>query len=149
VRQFRRRELRASCLQELSNPDVLASQDESPHEHFARIERMEAVRALVESLPARYREVVMLHELEDLSLQETAERLRCSVPAVKSRLFRGRSMLLARCSEITERAPQKDNQTTADSTFDLSSQKPNKSSPHSLCLTGQRSKESSRWHIKV
>jgi len=94
VRQFQRRE-RASRFQELSGPDVLASPDESPYECFARTQRSEAVRAVVTSLPPRYREVVMLRELEELSMLEIAERLRCTVPAVKSRLFRGRSMLLA------------------------------------------------------
>ena len=103
VRQFQRRELGASRFQELSNPDVLASRDESPYEHFARIQRTEAVRAVVESLPAKYREVVMLRELEELSLHEIAERLRCTIPAVKSRLFRGRSMLLAGVQKITGR----------------------------------------------
>jgi RNA polymerase sigma-70 factor, ECF subfamily len=94
VRQFQRRE-RASRLQKLSNPDVLVSRDESPHESFTRIQRTKAVRAIVSSLPPKYRDVVMLRELEELSLQEIAERLRCSVPAVKSRLFRGRSMIIA------------------------------------------------------
>jgi DNA-directed RNA polymerase specialized sigma24 family protein len=47
VRQFQRRELRASGFQELPNPDVLASRDESPYEHVARMQRTEAVRALV------------------------------------------------------------------------------------------------------
>jgi RNA polymerase sigma-70 factor (ECF subfamily) len=103
VRQFQRRELRASRFQELPNPDdVPASQYESPYEHFARIQRTEAVRAVVESLPAIYREVLMLRELEELSLLEIADRLRCTVPAVKSRLFRGRSMLLAGARKITD-----------------------------------------------
>jgi RNA polymerase sigma-70 factor (ECF subfamily) len=92
VRQFQRR---AARFQELSNPDVLASRDESPYEHFARIQRTETLRALVKSLPAMYREVVMLRDFEELSLREIAERVRCTVPTVKTRLFRGRSMLLA------------------------------------------------------
>jgi RNA polymerase sigma-70 factor (ECF subfamily) len=95
VRQFQRRELRASSFQELSNPDVLPSRDESPYEHLARRQRTEAVRAVVKALPARYREVVILREFEELSLLEIADRLRCTVPTVKSRLFRGRAMLLA------------------------------------------------------
>jgi RNA polymerase sigma-70 factor (ECF subfamily) len=94
VRQFQRREGRTR-FQELPNPDVLPSRDESPYEHVARIQRTEIVRALVKSLPARYREVLMLRELEELSILEIAERLRCPVPTVKTRLFRGRSMLLA------------------------------------------------------
>ncbi len=95
VRQFQRHELRASRFQELSNVDVLPSRDESPHEHFVRMQRTKALRAIIASLPDIYREVVMLREFEELSILEIAERLRCTVPAVKSRLFRGRSMLLA------------------------------------------------------
>jgi RNA polymerase sigma-70 factor (ECF subfamily) len=94
VRQFERRE-RASRFQELSDFDVLATRDESPHEHFARTQRAKAVREVVNSLPVKYREVVMLRELDELSLHEIADRLRCTIPAVKSRLFRGRKMLLA------------------------------------------------------
>jgi RNA polymerase sigma-70 factor (ECF subfamily) len=94
VRQFQRRE-HASRFQELTNSDVLVSHYESPYENFAGMQRTQAVRAVVKSLPAIYREVVVLRELEELSMLEIAERLRCTVPAVKSRLFRGRSMLLA------------------------------------------------------
>ena len=94
VRQFERRE-RASRFQDLSDFDVLATRDESPYEHFARIQRAKAVREVVNSLPVKYREVVMLRELDELSLHEIAARLRCTIPTVKSRLFRGRSMLLA------------------------------------------------------
>ena len=105
VRQFQRRELRVSGLQELSSRDVLPSRDESPYEHFARTQRSEAVRAVVTSLPPRYREVVILRELEELSMLEIAERLRCTVPAVKSRLFRGRSMLLAGLQKLQAALP--------------------------------------------
>jgi RNA polymerase sigma-70 factor (ECF subfamily) len=111
VRQFRRRE-HTSHFQELSNLDVWASQDESPYEHFARIQRAEAVRAVVNELPPRYREVVMLRELEGLSLQEIAEHLQCSVPAVKSRLFRGRSMLVAGVRKSRAGTPTKNDHTT-------------------------------------
>jgi RNA polymerase sigma-70 factor (ECF subfamily) len=131
VRQFQRRE-HASRFQELSNPDVLVSPCESPYENVTRIQRTQAVRAVVRSLPAKYREVVMLRELEELSMLEIAERLRCSVPAVKSRLFRGRSMLLAGFRNYRPQPPM-----------------PNKSRSHALFLTGERQKEASRWHIKA
>jgi RNA polymerase sigma-70 factor (ECF subfamily) len=108
VRQFQRREA-SSRSQELLNADALPSRDESPYEHFARTQKTDAVRAVVNSLPAKYREIVMLRELEELSLQEIAERLRCTIPAVKSRLFRGRSMLVARVRELGPRPPKKDN----------------------------------------
>ena len=107
VRQFQRRELRASGFQELSNPDVLPSREASPYEHFARMQRTETVRAVVNSLPDMYREVLVLREIEELSTLEISERLGCTVPAVKSRLFRGRSMLLAGVQTLTSRDSQK------------------------------------------
>jgi RNA polymerase sigma-70 factor (ECF subfamily) len=121
VRQFQRRELRASSFQELSNPDALPSRDESPYEHFSRMQRTEAVLVVVKSLPARYREVVMLRELEELSIVEIAERLRCTVPTVKCRLFRGRSMLLAGVQKLQAATPR-NNHATASSAFDMSCQ---------------------------
>lgn len=120
VRQFQRRELRAPSFQELSKPDVLASRDESPYEHLARIQRTEAVRTVLNSLPAKYREVVMLREFEELSILEIAECLRCTVAAVKSRLFRGRSMLLAGVQKSQTALPKRINQASAGSAFDMS-----------------------------
>jgi RNA polymerase sigma factor (sigma-70 family) len=102
VRQFQRREFRVSGFQERSNPDAMASRDESPYEHSARMQRMEVVHAVLNSLPAIYREVVVLRELEELSILEIAERLGCTVPTVKTRLFRGRSRLLAGVQKHTQ-----------------------------------------------
>jgi len=44
-------------------------------------------------LPAKYRVVVVLRDMEQLSTDEVARELGLSVPAVKTRLLRGRLML--------------------------------------------------------
>jgi RNA polymerase sigma-70 factor (ECF subfamily) len=44
-------------------------------------------------LPLKYRVVVMLRDLQQLSTKETASALGLQLPAVKIRLFRGRLML--------------------------------------------------------
>ena len=44
-------------------------------------------------LPAKYRVVVVLRDIEQLSTDEVARELGLSVPAVKTRLLRGRLML--------------------------------------------------------
>ena len=51
-----------------------------------------AARALA-SLPAAQREAIVLHELQELSVEEVAEIQRTSVSSVKSRLSRGRERL--------------------------------------------------------
>jgi RNA polymerase sigma-70 factor (ECF subfamily) len=44
-------------------------------------------------LPANYRAVVMLRDVEQLSADDVARQLNLSVPALKTRLLRGRLML--------------------------------------------------------
>jgi RNA polymerase sigma-70 factor, ECF subfamily len=73
----------------------IACGGESPHQVLVRAERTQAVRRAVVKLPPMYRRVLMLRDLEELSIQETAQRLEWSVPAVKTRLFRARRLLLA------------------------------------------------------
>lgn len=50
------------------------------------------VAAALESLPAHYRQVVLLRDLEGLSIAEMAERLSLTREAVKARLHRARAL---------------------------------------------------------
>jgi RNA polymerase sigma-70 factor, ECF subfamily len=68
--------------------------DESPLSSLTRAETIEAVRKAVLSLPERYREVVVLCELQEMSYGETAEVLGCAIGTVRSRLHRARALLL-------------------------------------------------------
>ena len=54
------------------------------------------VAAEVNRLRLDYKEAVVLRDYEQLSYQQIAEILGCSVQAVKSRLFRARSILRQR-----------------------------------------------------
>lgn len=48
------------------------------------------------ALPADYREVLILRDIDELTAPEVAEQLSISVPAVKSRLHRARAMMRER-----------------------------------------------------
>ena len=63
----------------------------------------QAVYGAVAELPAKYRQVLTLRDLEELSAQETALRLQSSIPTVKTQLFRARLMLLATLRRSTMR----------------------------------------------
>lgn len=65
-----------------------------PLDELSRTETIDSVRKAVLSLPERYREVVVLCDLQELSYAETAEVLHCAVGTVRSRLHRGRSLLI-------------------------------------------------------
>lgn len=57
------------------------------------------VTEAIASLPDKYREVIVLHHLEELSVRETAAALTISESAVKMRLTRAREMLRAYLTE--------------------------------------------------
>jgi RNA polymerase sigma-70 factor (ECF subfamily) len=65
-----------------------------PLDDLSRTEKIESVRKAVLALPERYREVVVLCDLEELSYVEAAEILGCAVGTVRSRLHRGRALLV-------------------------------------------------------
>jgi RNA polymerase sigma-70 factor, ECF subfamily len=77
-------------------PVLSSSTDYCPLEDLTRAETIESVRKAVLSLPSRYREVVVLCELQDVSYVETAEILGCAIGTVRSRLHRARALLLAK-----------------------------------------------------
>jgi len=60
---------------------------------LTRHETIEQVRSAVLRLPAVYREVVVLCDLQDLSYGEAAAALECPVGTVRSRLNRARALL--------------------------------------------------------
>jgi RNA polymerase sigma-70 factor (ECF subfamily) len=68
---------------------------------LTRRETIDAVRQAVVSLPAVYREVVVLCDLQEMDYRDAAVALDCPVGTVRSRLHRARTMLMvklqARC----------------------------------------------------
>jgi RNA polymerase sigma-70 factor (ECF subfamily) len=65
----------------------------NPEQMMRQRELQRALKDAVDSLPPDYRSVVVLRDLEGLSNEEVGKILKLSVPAVKSRLHRGRLAL--------------------------------------------------------
>ncbi|MBL8088277.1 MAG: sigma-70 family RNA polymerase sigma factor [Chthonomonas sp.] len=63
------------------------------------------VQQALRDLPAEYREPLVLCDLEDISAKEAAEVLNISVPALKSRLYRGRRALRDKLGGTLEHRP--------------------------------------------
>jgi RNA polymerase sigma-70 factor (ECF subfamily) len=73
---------------------VLASlSPEDPHCAMSRRETIYSVQQAILSLPGHYREAVVLCDLNEMSYEEAASVLGCSVGTVRSRLHRGRALL--------------------------------------------------------
>ena len=91
---YRRQRCRPFC-PEPANFDTFRSSCGSPDEALARSEARRTVRSAIAELPEKYREILILCELEQLSMDEAARQLKSSISLVKTRLFRARHMLSA------------------------------------------------------
>lgn len=78
---------------EAGTPHPLVSPEDLLDE-LARREKIESVRQAVLALPARYREVVVLCDLHEMSYVEAAGVIRCPVGTIRSRLHRAHSLLI-------------------------------------------------------
>jgi RNA polymerase sigma-70 factor, ECF subfamily len=71
-------------------PKDLADWREIPSETLQRKELRDALQRAMESLEPKYREVLLLRDVQHLSIQETAQVLGIGVGCVKTRLLRAR-----------------------------------------------------------
>ena len=112
LRRLQRERFYAPMSDALDNeavPNNPVSITAGPLEDLSRTETIDSVRKAVLALPERYREVVVLCDLQELSYAETAEVLGCAVGTVRSRLHRARALLIeklrpAREEKVTEAA---------------------------------------------
>ena len=67
--------------------------DDDPLLDLTHREGIEALRRAVQALPRRYREVVVLCDLEEKTYEQAAAAVECAVGTVRSRLHRARALL--------------------------------------------------------
>jgi RNA polymerase sigma-70 factor, ECF subfamily len=75
---------------------ALAVVDGDPLPDLARRRSIAALQRAVLELPPRFREAVVLCDLEELTYEDAAAALGCAVGTVRSRLHRGRALLARR-----------------------------------------------------
>ena len=68
----------------------------SQEEDYARAQMANAVRAAVSALPPKFRIAVLLRYFDELSYEQMAKALHCSMGTVASRLSRGHKILAQR-----------------------------------------------------
>jgi len=78
--------------------------NDDPLIDLTRREGIENLRRAVHALPRRYREVVVLCDLEEVDYADAAVALGCPIGTVRSRLHRARGLLLEKLSQ--ERSPR-------------------------------------------
>jgi RNA polymerase sigma-70 factor, ECF subfamily len=76
----------------------------SQEQHLARRDDVRSLRSCIEQLPADFREVLVLRELEEMSYREIAEVAGVAIGTVMSRLSRARRLLAECATEKVGRA---------------------------------------------
>jgi RNA polymerase sigma-70 factor (ECF subfamily) len=71
----------------------IASEEGSPEHHVLQSETQEQIHKSIHKLADKYKDVITLYYLQELSLQEISDRLQLPVTTVKTRLHRGRDLL--------------------------------------------------------
>lgn len=89
---FRRPGLKARIV-ELNEVSELVDSDRAIDERLVVDEMSDCVRRVIDSLPDAYRAALVLHDLEGLSAEQTAEICDCSVASAKIRIHRARLRL--------------------------------------------------------
>jgi len=89
-----------------TGPGIVLQDASTPATLAEKRERLERVRAAVLDLPAEFREAVVLCELEEMSYEEAAQAVGCPIGTIRSRLHRGRALLMARL-EILRDLPRR------------------------------------------
>jgi RNA polymerase sigma-70 factor (ECF subfamily) len=74
---------------------------DSQEDDYARAQMASSVRAAVSALPPKFRMAVLLRYFEDLSYEQMATALHCSMGTVASRLSRGHKILAERLKGLT------------------------------------------------
>lgn len=72
---------------------MLPSEDATPEDQVILSETQQQIRRAIEAMPEKYKSVVILRYLQDLSLQEIGDVLDMPVTTVKTRVHRGREFL--------------------------------------------------------
>lgn len=97
VDHLRRNSTRAQSLISASGSDQfelpVKSSRPSPEQESERKERQIKIEAVVRTLPANYRELIILRHAQDLTYEEIVEVTGLPLGTVKNRLFRAREMM--------------------------------------------------------
>lgn len=72
---------------------MISSDDRTPESYFLVSETQRLIHEAIETLPAKYKSVMVLRYLQDMSLQEISDVLDMPVTTIKTRVHRGREFL--------------------------------------------------------
>lgn len=102
VRRWRHRRVFVPLPHEGSADGRMIAAETDPVADLTRRQHEAALSRAILELPVRYREVVVLCDLQELSYETAASGLGCAIGTVRSRLHRGRALLAHALSDMKQ-----------------------------------------------
>jgi RNA polymerase sigma-70 factor (ECF subfamily) len=88
---------------------MLEDASRSPHKEFEQRQNCERLHKALTQLPEKYRQLIQLRDLRELSIAETAQSLAMTVGAVKTRHHRARKLLVRSLGAVKARRSPRTN----------------------------------------
>ena len=82
-----------------------AAADNDPAGDLLRASELRRLRRAIVAMPSRYREVLVMCDLQDVSYADAALTLGCAIGTVRSRLHRARELLKTKMRRIEAQSP--------------------------------------------
>lgn len=79
---------------------LVKSAKETPEESILKLERQKTISDAINKLKPKFKEVVMLYEIENQSYEEISQKLNCPIGTVKSRLYNAKKELAQMLQEL-------------------------------------------------
>lgn len=98
---------RDNALQVALQSEQIVEGDDSHNAHLASLDNQELVQEQLSQLPPKYRIVLILRHLQDMTYEEMAEVLTMPIGTIKTHLFRARNLLKERLQSFESGRKQK------------------------------------------
>lgn len=73
---------------------------DTPESLLIKRERQKMISAAINNLKPKFREVIMLYEIENQSYEDISQKLKCPIGTVKSRLYNAKKELAFALQEL-------------------------------------------------
>lgn len=80
--------------------DSLKDKKSSPEDKIISIERQRKIINAIESLKPKFKEVIIMTEIDGYSYEECAQKLRCPIGTIKSRIFNAKKELAQQLNDL-------------------------------------------------
>lgn len=99
---WRKRIAESGRLEMQKETETAQGREDSPEEQVLQKEKLVLVRQSVERLPEKFKVIILLYYMEELSVPQIAETVKIPAGTVKSRLFQARRLLEKELEDVLD-----------------------------------------------